>query len=177
MSDDQEVAEGSEPAEAGFTGPPRLEAEISGADLANGFAGSGFSEPAEEVLAFDRATEPLVEPAVGVFEAAIADEFEVFTELCEETLKSAETVNASALDNFQHLTSEAMAFAKCSLERRAAFSKVLLATPSWGSAVQIQTSYARSEAARFVAHAMNMSALLLKLMSDACDLQTNRAAT
>jgi hypothetical protein len=103
--------------------------------------------------------ESSVDPVAGIVEAALAEDFEVLEELGKEGLKAAKSAASSFSQSLQMFATETRDYTNNCFESRAAFVGALLGAKSMQSAVQIQTSYAMSARARFLAHAMKMSEL------------------
>lgn len=100
-----------------------------------------------------------VDPVAAITEAALAEDFEVLEELGNEGLKAAKSAASTFSESFQLFAAEAADYSKERLESRAAFVEALLGAKSLESAAQIQTSYAKSAYARFMAHVMKTSGL------------------
>jgi Phasin protein len=115
----------------------------------------------------DSAINSSVDPVAGIVEAALAEDFEVLEELGNEGAKAAESVARSCSGSFQMFATETADYAKQCFESRAAFAGALLGTKSFESAVQVQTSYAKSAYARFLAHLLKMSGLYWNLLGEA----------
>ncbi|TPV98113.1 MAG: hypothetical protein USCAAHI_02465 [Beijerinckiaceae bacterium] len=111
--------------------------------------------------------ETSVDPVAGIVEAALAEDFEVLEELGKEGLKAAKSAASSFSGSFRMFATETRDYTKNCFESRAAFVGALLDAKSLQSAVRIQTGYAVSARARFLAHAMQMSALYWSLLGEA----------
>jgi hypothetical protein len=115
----------------------------------------------------DSAINSSVDPVAGIVEAALAEDFEVLEKLGNEGAKAAESVARSCSGSIQMFATETADYAKQCFESRAAFAGALLGTKSFESAVQVQTSYAKSAYARFLAHLLKMSGLYWNLLGEA----------
>ena len=115
----------------------------------------------------DSAIQSNVDPVAGIVEAALAEDFEVLEELGNEGVKAAESVARSYSGSFQMFATETADYAKQCFENRAAFAGALLGAKSFESAVQLQTSYAKSAYASFLAHLMKMNGLYWNLLGEA----------
>ena len=111
--------------------------------------------------------ETSVDPVAGILEAALAEDFEVLEEIGKEGLKAAKSAASSFSGSFRMFATETRDYTKNCFESRAAFVGALLDAKSLQSAVRIQTGYAVSARARFLAHAMQMSALYWSLLGEA----------
>lgn len=107
-----------------------------------------------------------IDPVAGIVEAAVTEDFEVLEELGTEGLKAAESAASSFAGNFQLFAAEAKDYSKTSMESRAAFLGALLGAKSLENAVQLQTSYIKSAAARYLAHLMKISGLYWTLLGE-----------
>jgi hypothetical protein len=107
--------------------------------------------------------ESTIDPVAGIVEAALAEDFEVLEEIGKEGLKAAKSAASSFSGSFQMFANETRDYTKNCFESKAAFVGALLGAKSLQSAIRIQTSYATSARARFLAHAMKMSGLYWSL--------------
>ncbi|HUZ90537.1 MAG TPA: phasin family protein [Methylocella sp.] len=124
-------------------------------------------EPIPETKEDSAIEESNVDPVAGIVEAALAGDFEVLEELGNEGVKAAESVARSYSGSFQMFATETADYAKQCFENRAAFAGALLGAKSFESAVQLQTSYAKSAYASFLAHLMKMNGLYWNLLGEA----------
>ena len=113
-----------------------------------------------------------IEPVAGALEAAMTEDFEVPQKISKEGiskegLKAAKSAAGCFSGQLQMFATEASDYSKTCFESRAAFAEALLGVKSLDSAVRIQTGYAKSAYARFLAHVMKMSGLYLNLLGEA----------
>lgn len=117
-------------------------------------------------IAEEGMTESTIDPVAGIVEAAVTDDFEVLEELGTEGLLAAKSAVNSYTASFQLFANEAKHYSKSCVESRAAFFGALLGAKSLESAVQLQTSYAKSAAARYLAHLMKISGLYWSFLGE-----------
>ncbi|HYP58201.1 MAG TPA: phasin family protein [Beijerinckia sp.] len=97
----------------------------------------------------------------------MANNFEDFQKFGKEQLEAATAAAATFAKNFQAIAAETTEYSKKSLEHGSAFFEKLLTAKSLDSAIQIQSEYAKTSYAGFVAQATKIGELYSTLAKDA----------
>lgn len=95
------------------------------------------------------------------------DEIANFQELGKEQLESAATAATFLPTSFETIAAEATDYSKKSLENVSAFVEKLLGAKSFESAIHIQSAYAKTSYADFVAYLTKIGELYTKLAKEA----------
>jgi len=115
----------------------------------------------------DSGADSVIDPETAIFEAAVAEDFNIVEELAREELKAADAAARPISESVQLFAAEAKNYARTYFEGRAAFSAALLGAKTLDAAVQMQTSYAISAYARFLAHLLKVGGLYGTLLGAA----------
>ena len=97
----------------------------------------------------------------------MANSFEDFQKFGKTQLESASQTSQSFVKGLQVIAAETTDYSKKSLESGAAFLEKLLGAKSIESAIQLQTDYAKTSYADFVAQASKVSELYSNLAKEA----------
>lgn len=116
--------------------------------------------------------ESALDPATGVIEAALTDDFEVLEELGDESLRAAQSLATTYSENLRLYAREAVNYSRSCFEARAALAGAVLTAKSFENAVQLRNCYAKSAYARFMAHLLKMNALACRQLGEAYLLDT-----
>jgi hypothetical protein len=104
--------------------------------------------------------------ARSIKERAMANNFEDFQKFGKEQLETATSASTTLAKSLQTISAEAADYSKKSLESNSAFFEKLLGAKSLDTALQIQTEYAKSSYASFVAQATKMGELYTNLAKE-----------
>ncbi|MEJ0095834.1 MAG: phasin family protein [Methylocella sp.] len=96
----------------------------------------------------------------------MANNFEDFQKFGKEQLETATSASTTFAKSLQTISAEAADYSKKSLESNSAFFEKLLGAKSLDTALQLQTEYAKSSYASFVAQATKMGELYTNLAKE-----------
>jgi hypothetical protein len=97
----------------------------------------------------------------------MATDFDDVQKFGKEQFETAATTANSLAKSFQVIAAEAANFSKTSLENNAAYIEKLLGAKSFESAIQIQTDFAKSSYAGFIAQATKIGEIYSNLAKEA----------
>ncbi|WP_036259597.1 phasin family protein [Methylocapsa aurea] len=97
----------------------------------------------------------------------MAYQYDDFQQVGKEQLEAVTTTTASLAKSWQTIAAEATEFSKKSLETNSAFLEKLLGAKSFDTAIQIQSEYAKTSYAGFIAQATRLGELYSNLAKEA----------
>ncbi len=122
---------------------------------------------------------PVIETSEGhplVEDHPVAMDFENLQKFGKDGVEDAASAASSFSESFQMFAAEANDYSKKSLENGSAFLEKLRGAKSWESAIQIQSDYAKSAYAEFVAYLVKMCDLYCSLFKRGATLIEKAAA-